>query len=297
MKLKKPFFIICTVLLVLIVVTVFQFINHNRVSTEMSDNRLPTIDSIPKDDWKSLAGKKIFFGHKSVGYNIIDGVKDLIREHDYIKLNIVETSDPNAFDQPIFAHAQVGENMDPASKNTAFYDLMDSGIGDTADIAFFKYCYVDIKNHSNPEKLHDEYVTLINTLQNKFPEIAFLHLQIPICTQRKGIKIKCKSFIKSILGRPGLVDDNSKRHIYNSLVNKSYDEGSNVFNLALAEAMTADGALSFIKKDGEKVYTMVPVYSDDGGHLNEVGRRHVAEQFLITLVQLAKRIDAGGVGK
>ena len=61
---------------------------------------MPSIDDIPREHWAQLAQKKIFFGHRSVGYNIIDGIKDIMAERPYIKLNIVETSDPAQVDHP-----------------------------------------------------------------------------------------------------------------------------------------------------------------------------------------------------
>ena len=41
-------------------------------------------------------------------------------------------------------------------------------------------------------------------------------------------------------------------------------------------------------KDGENYYSLVPDYTDDGGHLNEKGRKIVAEQLLILLANLSE---------
>ena len=51
-----------------------------------------TIKDVPASIWEKLSQKKIYFGHQSVGFNIMDGVQDLMKEHPAIKLNIVETS-------------------------------------------------------------------------------------------------------------------------------------------------------------------------------------------------------------
>ena len=56
-------------------------------------NKLPSIKDVPNSAWKKLSQKKIYFGHQSVGYNIIDGIKDIMKEYPQINLNIVETTD------------------------------------------------------------------------------------------------------------------------------------------------------------------------------------------------------------
>jgi len=40
------------------------------------------------------------------------------------------------------------------------------------------------------------------------------------------------------------------------------------------------------RKEGKKYYSMTPTYTDDGGHLNERGRKKVAEQFLLFMINL-----------
>lgn len=76
------------------------------------------MDNVSAAGWGELAGKKIFFGHQSVGYDIMEGVSALQKEHPSIRLTIVETTDPSRFDGPVFAHAQVGRNLN-GTRNTA----------------------------------------------------------------------------------------------------------------------------------------------------------------------------------
>ena len=56
--------------------------------------------------------EKIYFGHQSVGFNIMAGVKDLMKGNPQIKLNIVETTNESDFKVGLFAHSRVGENED-----------------------------------------------------------------------------------------------------------------------------------------------------------------------------------------
>ncbi|HSA96105.1 MAG TPA: hypothetical protein VLJ16_08640, partial [Acidobacteriota bacterium] len=36
------------------------------------------LEAVPQEKWDSLAQKRIFFGHKSVGFNIISGLEDVM---------------------------------------------------------------------------------------------------------------------------------------------------------------------------------------------------------------------------
>ena len=92
-------------------------------------SQFPTVKDVPISSWKKLSEKKIFFGHQSVGDNIIDGIRDLMKEHPQIKLNIVETADKSDFNEGLFAHIRLGKNREPESKIHAFAQLMEGGIG------------------------------------------------------------------------------------------------------------------------------------------------------------------------
>ena len=81
---------------------------------------LKSLDSVAEENIEKLNSKIIFFGHQSVGFNIIDGIKDVMMENQNMKLNIVETSKPEDFSSPLFAHARVGQNLHPNSKTDSF---------------------------------------------------------------------------------------------------------------------------------------------------------------------------------
>jgi hypothetical protein len=250
---------------------------------------LGQINDVPRKYWAKLAEKRIFFGHKSVGYNIVDGIKDIIKEHDYIKLDIVETTEPTAFDQPVFAHGQVGQNGDPTSKINSFQDIIDTGVGGKVDIAFFKFCYVDVMRDSDPKQIFDQYTNAMSNLVRRYPQTIFLHVTVPVCSNPKDPKKIAKSFIKRLIGRPGVFEDNVKRWEYNALLNNACVKEQKLFDLALAETVSPNGFRAYVKKGDQKVFIMLPQYTTDGGHLNEEGRRIVAGQLLIILAELANK--------
>jgi hypothetical protein len=139
-----------------------------------------SIKDVPESTWTKLSQKKIFFGHQSVGFNIIDGLKDLMKENPQIKLNIVETSNPSDFDAPLFAHARVGKNTDPKSQIDAFANFIEEGIGNKADIAFFKFCYVDVMAGTDSQKVFDDYKKSMSNLTKKYPKTNFIHVTVPL---------------------------------------------------------------------------------------------------------------------
>ncbi len=283
-------FIAVAVVLTIGVTTMFC----TRIKTKEETDRimLPSIDDVPHEYWVKLAEKKIFFGHQSVGSNIIEGINDIINEREYIKLNIVRTDNPTDFDQPIFAHSSIGRNTEPASKIKSFRDIMDAGIGEKVDIAFFKFCFVDIMRDSDPREILDSYNTLIEDLKGRYPQTRFLHVTVPVCSVPRGVKRPLKEFVKLLIGRPRVMtlDDNIMRQHYNTLLKDAYSQTEHVFDLALIESVNLGGFRCYATKGAEKVFVMVPEYTDDGGHLNDQGRMKIAEQLLIILAEVANKV-------
>jgi hypothetical protein len=260
-----------------------------RIKTRTDSNKitLPSIDDVPGEQWAKLTEKKIFFGHQSVGYNIIDGITDITNERDYIKLNVIEAREPSAFDQPVLAHSQVGMNTKPFSKIERFVEIMDSGIGSKVDIAFFKFCYVDIMRDSDPQEIFDGYNDALEGLKERYPNTKFLHVTVPIRSVPKQVKRYLKQTVKLLIGRPGFFEDNMMRHSYNDLLNNAYSKTGLFFDLARTESVNASGFGCYALKGTERVSVMAPEYTEDAGHLNSLGRKKVAEQLLIILAEIA----------
>jgi hypothetical protein len=288
MKLRalQVFIIIAAFLAVGILIMVVSKIKTRTCSDKIT---LPSIDDVPGDYWEKLAKKKIFFGHQSVGYNIIDGIMDVMNERDYIKLNVIGAREPSAFGQPVLAHSQVGVNTKPFSKIKRFEEIMDSGAGSKVDIAFFKFCYVDIMRNSDPQEIFDGYCTAQKGLKKRYPDTKFLHVTVPIRSVPKGAKKYLKQTVKLLIGKPGFFEDNIMRQKYNDLVNKNYSKTGFLFDLAHIESVNAKGFGCYAQKGAQKVYVMAPEYTEDGGHLNSLGRKKVAEQLLIALAEIANR--------
>lgn len=240
-----------------------------------------TIQDIPLEKWDLLSKKTIYFGHMSVGLNIIDGIKDIMSENPGILLNITELKDSPDIPLNSFCHAPLGYNTKPLEKIHSFQSQMMS-FKNTPDIAFMKFCYVDFYAKTEIQRIFDTYQVMVTELQNKFPDTVFMHCTVPLKSGPLTPRKKAKELIKKCLCKPTLIDDNWTRMKFNDLINKTY-QPETIIDLAQFESTTSEGAHFFKTKNAVKIPFLYEKFSSDGGHLNETGRKRVAEQLLIHL--------------
>lgn len=253
----------------------------------MSTNEVFSVNKIPESKLKYLQGKKIYFAHQSVGYNIVDGLNDIMKENPMIKLNIVHSTDPEVFKQPVFAHSSVGQNTQPDSKVDDFAKILERGIGNKADIAFMKFCYVDIDDKTDIQKTFNYYKKKLAQLKRNYPDTTFIHITMPLVSKQAGIKIWLKNIIKKMLGKPVRnYSINIKRNQFNDMLINEYEGKEPVFDLARIESTLSDGTRLSLTKDSVSFYSMLPEYTYDGGHLNEKGRKIVAKELLFFLANM-----------
>jgi len=255
---------------------------------KMEEKQVPysSIKDTPSSAWEKLAQKKIYFGHQSVGNNIFEGIRDVMKENPQIKLNIIETNNSSDFKKPLFAHSKVGKNHDPISKINAFSTLMKKEIGNISNIAFFKFCFVDVDAGTDVQTLFADYKSTMTKLIKEYPKTTFLHFTVPLLRKEKT---SFKSKIKALLGKKDSFfanENNIVRNNFNQLLINEYEGKSPVFDLAKIESTYPDGTSESFTADGKTYYSLVPEYTEDGGHLNQTGRKIAAEQLLILLSSL-----------
>jgi len=241
------------------------------------------LDDVPNSAWEKISRKSIYFGHHSVGSNIVSGIIELLKENQEIKLNIKETYNPEEFTAGTLAHSRIGYNFDPQSKLIAFDFYMNAGGANATDISTFKYCFLDFSDKTDVTEIFDHYKVTINRLKQHYPDTVFLHSTVPLTTIQSGMK----ATVKKILGRsPWGVNENMKRNQFNELIRETFGATDHIFDIATVESTFPDGRRSFIINNDKKVYTLAPEYSSDGSHLNEIGRKVAAEQFLVLLANI-----------
>lgn len=224
-----------------------------------------------------LQHKRIYFGHQSVGANIIDGVRDLCRADPSLKLNLVESTQAEAYAAPVLGHSRIGRNHEPRSKIDAFSDIMGAGLGNKVDVALFKFCYVDVTESSDVSGLFEYYQRVMAQLAAAYPRTQLVHVSLPLTVM--------PNLVRRMLGtlrrrRNRIAYDNLARAQYNQLLAQTYADKAALFDFAKIESTTALGRRLRYQLHGREFHTLVPGYSSDGRHLSKTGRRVVATAFL-----------------
>jgi len=80
--------------------------------------------------------------------------------------------------------------------------------------------------------------------------------------------------------------DNIKRNEFNDLIRQEYGDSRRLFDIARAESTYLDGNRETFEKDGERYEALVPIFTNDGGHLNEMGRKVVAAHMLRVIADI-----------
>lgn len=248
-----------------------------------NDRSPPThrFEDVTPAQWEALAARRIFFGHQSVGNNIVAGIESVMEEHPGIGLRVAETTELSAQGEPGLYHARIGRNGDPASKADAFEGVALAG---RPDLAMLKYCYVDVNVETDPDALFADYVRRIETLRERDPAVTVVHLTMPLTTVEPG---GWRLWLKRLRGRVTKRELNSIRNRYNSLLREAYAGREPLFDIAGIESTLPDGSRSAFVSGGDTIYALHEGFTNDGGHLNEVGRRRVAESFLAFLANLS----------
>ena len=134
---KKRFTLIFLFLVSLLIIFAFNGERkmQDQLVTSISNSAL---EEISDSAWEKLSSQRILFGHKSVGYNIIKGVEDLIEKHPQITLRVIENTEPWEINTPGLIHFQVGKNTQPITKIEEFSQIIHTTEKQqNIDIAFF----------------------------------------------------------------------------------------------------------------------------------------------------------------
>ena len=248
------------------------------------------MDDQLKQDLQTVGSMRVYFGHQSVGRNILQGLKEIAAEARSSATTFVSLEEARKLSGPFFAESNIGENGKPNSKCDAFKDVIDrEQFGDSLDIAFVKFCFVDVGAGTNVEEMFAYYKQTVSELQSEHPRVTIMHTTVPLTTRSAG----WKGMIKKIIGRSDFSDlEAYKRSVFNDMIMQEYGK-TLVFDLAGIESTKSDGTKSSFEYEGKTVYTLLQEFTDDGGHLNETGQRVVARELLRTLA-MAETSRRGG---
>lgn len=245
---------------------------------------MSALSQVSDAQWKALAGTRIFFGHQSVGWNILEGVQALLARQPSIGLRIVQSSDPARVDGGALVHAFIGANGQPETKLAAFDSVLAGGLGPGGGIAMYKYCFLDITAATDVDALFQAYRDNMARLHQQHPDIRFVHLTAPLTVNGNPVR----NLLKRALGKPTAADFNAHRNRYNALLRAEYAGKAPLFDLAAFESTHADGSREFFTRGSDTVYTLAPELTDDGAHLNANGREVLGTRLLVFLARVAQ---------
>ena len=229
--------------------------------------RLALMAMLLASSFPAAAEPRIYFGHQSVGANILQGVKEL-----GVSLSIKDEF--------------LAENGEPLRKLQNFKAAV--GEGSRFDIALVKFCYVDVNADTDARALFERYRATIAELRAKNPRTVFVHATLPLTTVQTGPK----ALAKRLLGRaPYGTIENLRREEYNKLLRTTYAGREPIFDLARVESIAPDGSRVTVSWNGVTAPAMSPAYTDDGGHLNARGRVLAAQEFVTVLASASRPLQ------
>jgi hypothetical protein len=205
---------------------------------------------------------RLLFSHHSVGGNILDGVRA-----------IAAAAGPAS--GPALIAVSGGRNGEPFTKVDYFVSVLRRS--DIApDLAFMKLCYADFNPSTDVSALFEYYRSAMANLRRERPGVRMAHMTVPLTTWPTELKWR----VYRTVGKQVWEDEaNAKRAAFNELLKMSFVDDS-VFDLAAVESTAPAGERVMFRLRGQSYPALYKGYSDDGGHLNALGRQVVARRFV-----------------
>lgn len=252
-----------------------------------SDQKKAPLDtSALQKDLESLSSARIFFGHQSVGRNLLQGLAD-IAQQSKVPLRIVPVDGKVIDTLPGLFHTNIGKNGDPLVKIEAFTQNMIQPVEPAFDIALMKFCYEDLSRErwKDSHALVDAYAKGIAAIRAAQPRLRLIHMTIPL----RSDPLEWKTPFKRLLGRSTWEDaDNQLRNAFNAELRKRF-AGEAMFDIAEVESTLPHSKRSYFMNGAETVFTLAQKYTTDGGHLNEIGRQEAAVAFVRVVADVLKK--------
>ena len=230
---------------------------------------------------EKVAKARVFFGHQSVGENIVSGLQALLADSSLPRIRIVSASEPLGAMPSYFAHAAIGKNGSPITKCDDFAKAVRSLAADSLQLAFMKFCFADFGPETNVDDLFRYYTATIARLEAEYPKVRFVHVTAPLLAESP----LWRRIARMVLRRENSVESqNRKINLFNRQLTSLYGM-QRVFDLARRESTLRDGTRCLMAGNDTTEFALAGDYTSDGGHLNAVGRDLAARELLRTLAQ------------
>ncbi|MBN2106754.1 MAG: SGNH/GDSL hydrolase family protein [Deltaproteobacteria bacterium] len=221
----------------------------------------------------AINNHRILFAHMSVGNDILSGLSAANRVLEkQVILKKIETKSSSDITGGGIYGIEIGANTQPLQKlfNLRQF-LLSNNNGRSFDLVGIKFCYVDITQKTDIHALLKEYAAVLKDIKERYPHITFVHFTVPLTTHYSGLKNRVKYFI---LGD----QNNIKRNTYNELLCDAY-KNEVIIDIARIESSYPDGSRLKHAYFQSSHYSLLPEYTTDGGHLNELGKKIMVAPF------------------
>jgi hypothetical protein len=243
------------------------------------------VSEISAANLEKVARTRVFFGHQSVGMNILDGVRAVFADHSVQAPPIEERRTAPDAGGGFISHALIGENTKPLQKIQEFDAVIRNGMGQQVDVAVLKLCFIDVTPGTDVDALFATYRDTMAALEKDFPHVAFVKTTVPLTTE-PGRLSKVKQWLSGNDGYGAAA--NAARERLNELIRKEY-EGDRLFDVAAVESTAPDGSRVSGRYQGQPYFALYGGYASDSGHLNADGSRRAATAWLAAIAQVSSK--------
>jgi hypothetical protein len=245
--------------------------------------------AITTEDLTAVAHTRLFFGHQSVGMNMLNAVPGIYTEHGVPAPPIEQGRAEPAPNGGFIAHQFIGKNTKPLLKIEDFNRTMRDGMGRQVDVALMKFCSLDITASTDVDALFARYRDTMAALERDFPNVTFIHVTVPL-TIEPGLFTELKTKLKTLVGGSDRFGQpaNVARERLNALIRREYG-GRHLFDLAAIESTKPDGTRVSGRYDNQGYFALYSGYASDACHLNAVGAKIAATAFLDAIAQASRK--------
>jgi hypothetical protein len=232
-------------------------VNHNTVNAAL----------IPQSYLNVAAQKNVVFDHHSIGGNIMTGMGTLQSQSPARYSFVSQFAPPSDWFTTHhgtginIGEFQDGDNYDPASKIAGFNTTMRSGIGNVVNIAFMKFCFLDISDDFvNGMSTWNSYRTMMTSLMTTYPNTLFVWVTDPLEQALSSAYI------------------NREKSLFNNALRQYVQtNGGVLLDLADIESHDPNGNLIVDSQGYEALYSGYAQTQDH--HLNGAGQQRIASAF------------------
>lgn len=288
-RFRRPVVAVVAVI-ALVLALALALVMADRWSNEKSMSIQGNVASaITTADLTAVASTRVFFGHFSVGMNLLNAVPGVYADHAVSAPPIEQGGTQPGPNGGFIAHQFIGTEVDGKPPLEDFDRIMRGGMGRQVDVALMKFCWGDVQSKTDVDDLFASYRDTMAALERDFPNVTFIHVTEPLTTE-SGLFTELKTKLNTLLGRSDWYGQraNVARERLNALIRGEY-AGRHLFDLAAIESTKPDGMRVSGRYDNQGYFALYDGYASDMAQLNTVGSKIAATAFLEAIAQASRK--------